>query len=51
MAGSTRAALAAKAAGIPREIREYDYDAGADAIGIKAAQAPGLSQPESLFTT
>ena len=37
MAKSTRATLAAAAAGVPHEIHEYAYDADAPAIGMHAA--------------
>lgn len=42
MARTTRATLAAKAAGVPHEVCEYAYDPEAPAVGMQAAQALGV---------
>ena len=42
MAKSTRATLAAAAAGVPHEIHEYAYNPDAPAIGMQAAASLGV---------
>ncbi len=50
MARTTRATLAAAAAGVRHEIREYTYDPDADSIGMQAAAALGVSPSIVLKT-
>ena len=50
MARATRATRALEEAGVPFTIHAYDYDPGADKIGIQAAEALGES-PERVLKT
>lgn len=50
MAHATRATKALEQAGIPFELRSYDYDPDAESIGLAAAQALGVD-PGQVFKT
>lgn len=50
MSRSTRATAALAAAGIHFEVVEYDYDPGADRIGLQAAESIGVSPSIVLKT-
>lgn len=48
--GSTPAIQAAERAGIPHAVHAYDYDAGADSIGLDAATKLGIAPARVLKT-
>jgi Cys-tRNA(Pro)/Cys-tRNA(Cys) deacylase len=50
MSSATRATRALEAAGVPFEVRHYEYDPGADRVGLQAAQALGESPARVLKT-
>lgn len=50
MASATRATKALEAAGIPVTVHAYDYDPGADRVGLQAAEALG-EVPERVLKT
>lgn len=50
MARSTRATKALEQAGVAFTVHEYDYDPGADRVGLQAAEALGAS-PERVLKT
>lgn len=50
MSKATRATKALEAAGVPFTVHAYDYDPGADRIGLQAAEAMG-ELPERVLKT
>lgn len=50
MSKTTRATLALEKLGVPFTLHSYDYDPGADSIGLQAAQALGIAPQRMLKT-
>jgi len=50
MAKGTPATLTVERAGVPFRLHEYDYDPGADRIGMQAAEALGIAPARLLKT-